>query len=310
MHRMLRAKRCRSSALSAPGAAGVAAGAASAAAAAAHKHEGNKCRLVDAGLGGGLVAVLRGPCAEDARAVVAVCAALRLMATADDARPTTSRCGACPELCRQGLTLGSPRLQEQPLTAHGCIGAHPPRRQRVAPRELLRACACAIVCRKHQHASLKELWLALCVGATVYLQLSMRRTPPRTVIELDEQGPARGRRCGLSARARAPRAFQNGRTLAQAGAPLALLAVLRPAGAAPEVVAAACGAVKRLAVNEDICMEFADAGGVKACLEVCASLLAGQRAGSPHAWSAPLRAPPAVQIRSAASLVGGSVWRR
>ncbi len=82
------------------------------------------------------------------------------------------------------------------------------------------------------------------------------------------------------ARARAPRAFQNGRTLAKEGAPLALLAVLRRAGAAPEVVAAACGAVKRLAVNEDICMEFADAGGVQACLEVCASLHAGQAVGS------------------------------
>jgi len=99
-------ERCQTGALLAPGAPGVAAGAASAAAAAAHKHEGNKCRLVDAGLGGGLVAVLRGPCAEDARAVVAVCSALRSMATADDARPTTSRCGACPEPSRQILHAG------------------------------------------------------------------------------------------------------------------------------------------------------------------------------------------------------------
>ena len=68
--------------------------AARAAAAAADKCEDNKCRLVDAGLGERLVAALRGPAGGHPGAVVAACAALRSPATADDARPITSRCGA------------------------------------------------------------------------------------------------------------------------------------------------------------------------------------------------------------------------
>lgn len=65
------------------------------------------------------------------------------------------------------------------------------------------------------------------------------------------------------------RAFQNGRTLAKAGAPATLLAILQrgSASAEPDVAAAACSAIKRLAVNDEICTEFADAGGVETCLQ-------------------------------------------
>lgn len=66
------------------------------------------------------------------------------------------------------------------------------------------------------------------------------------------------------------RAFQNGRTLAKAGAPGALLAILQRGGdaaAGQDVAAAVCGAVKRLAVSDEICVEFADAGGVDTCLQ-------------------------------------------
>ncbi len=65
------------------------------------------------------------------------------------------------------------------------------------------------------------------------------------------------------------RAFQNGRTLAKAGAPAALLAILQrgSAMAEPDMAAAACGAIKRLAVNDEICTDFADAGGVETCLQ-------------------------------------------
>ena len=66
------------------------------------------------------------------------------------------------------------------------------------------------------------------------------------------------------------RAFQNGRTLAKAGAPGVLLAIVQRRGAAeagPDVAAAVCGAVKRLAVSDEICVEFADAGGVDTCLQ-------------------------------------------
>ena len=68
-----------------------------AAAAAADKCEDNKCRLVDAGLGERLVAALRGAAGGHPGVVVAACAALRSPATADDARPVTSRCAAKPE---------------------------------------------------------------------------------------------------------------------------------------------------------------------------------------------------------------------
>ncbi|KAK9843790.1 hypothetical protein WJX81_006589 [Elliptochloris bilobata] len=131
--------------------------AARAAAAAADKHEGNKCALVDAGLGERLVTALGGPAAGHPGAVIAASAALRSPATADDVRPVTSR------------------------------------------------------------------------------------------------------------------AFQNGRMLAKAGAPAALLAILQRGDgelARPDVAAAVCGALKRLAVNDEICVEFADAGGVDTCLQV------------------------------------------
>ena len=77
------------------------------------------------------------------------------------------------------------------------------------------------------------------------------------------------------------RAFQNGRTLAKAGAPGALLAILQRGGdavAGPDVAAAVCGAVKRLAVSDEICVEFADAGGVDTCLQARASSTCSQAA--------------------------------
>ena len=79
----------------------------------------------------------------------------------------------------------------------------------------------------------------------------------------------------------ADRAFQNGRTLAKAGAPGALLAILQRGGdaaAGPDVAAAVCGAVKRLAVTDEICVEFADACGVDTCLQARASWACRQAA--------------------------------
>lgn len=65
------------------------------------------------------------------------------------------------------------------------------------------------------------------------------------------------------------RAFQNGRAIAKAGAPEALLLVLRSEqGREPGVAAAACNALRRIAVNDDICNEFADAGGVDTTMQV------------------------------------------
>ena len=58
--------------------------------AAAAKHEGNKCACVDGGLPALLIKSARQP-ALGADALVGICAALRSFATADDARPTTSR---------------------------------------------------------------------------------------------------------------------------------------------------------------------------------------------------------------------------
>ena len=63
------------------------------------------------------------------------------------------------------------------------------------------------------------------------------------------------------------RAFQNGRQLASAGLHTALLAVLHRQ--AVEVEAAAVfTALKKVAVNDDICQEIADGGGVELCLQV------------------------------------------
>ncbi|KAK9808657.1 hypothetical protein WJX72_001431 [[Myrmecia] bisecta] len=67
----------------------------------------------------------------------------------------------------------------------------------------------------------------------------------------------------------ASRAFQNARTLAKGGAALALLEVLqRQRAEPPELAAAVCSATKRLAANEEICKEFAEAGGVHTCMQV------------------------------------------
>ena len=54
--------------------------------------------------------------------------------------------------------------------------------------------------------------------------------------------------------------------MANAGAPEALLQVLREAEGmhAPAVAAAACNAMRRIAVNDDICGECAELGGVQA----------------------------------------------
>lgn len=58
--------------------------------------------------------------------------------------------------------------------------------------------------------------------------------------------------------------------MANAGAPEALLQVLREAEGmhAPAVAAAACNAMRRIAVNDDICGECAELGGVQATMQV------------------------------------------
>ncbi|KAL0024893.1 hypothetical protein WJX77_000671 [Trebouxia sp. C0004] len=70
----------------------------------------------------------------------------------------------------------------------------------------------------------------------------------------------------------ASRAFQNSRTLAQQGAPLLLLSILKQGDITePVTVAAVCGAAKKLAANEDICKELADDGAVQVTMEVLTS---------------------------------------
>ncbi|DBA96893.1 TPA: hypothetical protein ACH3X3_013048 [Trebouxia sp. C0006] len=70
----------------------------------------------------------------------------------------------------------------------------------------------------------------------------------------------------------ASRAFQNSRTLAQQGAPLLLLSILKQGDITePVTVAAVCGAAKKLAANEEICKELADDGAVKVTMEVLTS---------------------------------------
>ena len=68
------------------------------------------------------------------------------------------------------------------------------------------------------------------------------------------------------------RAFQNGRAIAKAGAPEAMLAAMQDHMAAsahtPQVPTAVCSALRRIAVNDDICKEFADAGGVTVTMQV------------------------------------------
>ena len=73
------------------------------------------------------------------------------------------------------------------------------------------------------------------------------------------------------------RAFQNGRAIAKAGAPEAMLAAMRDrmtrAERAPQLVTAVCGALRRIAVNDDICTEYADAGGVAVTMQVSATCI-------------------------------------
>lgn len=65
------------------------------------------------------------------------------------------------------------------------------------------------------------------------------------------------------------RAFQNSRSLAQQGAALLLLSILKRGDLTdPATVAAVCGAAKKLAANEDICKELADEGAVQATMQV------------------------------------------
>ncbi|KAK9915509.1 hypothetical protein WJX75_000068 [Coccomyxa subellipsoidea] len=69
------------------------------------------------------------------------------------------------------------------------------------------------------------------------------------------------------------RAFQNGRTIANAGALEAMYGILHwennteVAAGHPDLVAAVCGAMRRIAVNDDICTEFADLGGLNATMQ-------------------------------------------
>ena len=66
------------------------------------------------------------------------------------------------------------------------------------------------------------------------------------------------------------RAFQNSRSLAQQGAPLLLLSILKKGNVSDAVtVAAVCGAAKKLAANEEICKELADDGAVEVTMRVC-----------------------------------------
>ena len=59
--------------------------------------------------------------------------------------------------------------------------------------------------------------------------------------------------------------------LSKAGAPLRLLQLLPRADeqAVPGLIADVCMAIKKLAVNDDICKELADAGALDITLPVC-----------------------------------------
>ena len=73
------------------------------------------------------------------------------------------------------------------------------------------------------------------------------------------------------------RAFQNGRGIAKAGAPEAMLAAMRDhvasGTAAPQIPTAVCSALRRIAVNDQICMDFADAGGVTVTMQVAYAVI-------------------------------------
>ena len=62
--------------------------------------------------------------------------------------------------------------------------------------------------------------------------------------------------------------------MAQQGAPLLLLSILKQGDITePVTVAAVCGAAKKLAANEEICKELADDGAVQVTMEVRLVLL-------------------------------------
>lgn len=65
------------------------------------------------------------------------------------------------------------------------------------------------------------------------------------------------------------RAFQNSRSLAQQGAAVLLLSILKQGHLTdPATVAAVCAAAKKLAANEDICKELAEEGAVQITMQV------------------------------------------
>lgn len=70
------------------------------------------------------------------------------------------------------------------------------------------------------------------------------------------------------------RCFQNARMLSKAGGHLTLLQLLPTADeqAVPGLIADICMAIKKLAVNDDICKELADAGALDITLPVCVLL--------------------------------------
>lgn len=110
-----------------------------------------------------------------------------------------------------------------------------------------------------------------CLAAILIFTLCMHVYGPRTVKE-GSNGNVSWRR--LSTDLLHDRAFQNGRTIANAGALEAIFNILQrenstaAAAGHPELVAAVCGAMRRIAVNDEICTEFADLGGLAATMQV------------------------------------------
>lgn len=74
------------------------------------------------------------------------------------------------------------------------------------------------------------------------------------------------------------RAFQNSRILAKQGLHLAFLEALQQENArSSEHAAACCSAIKKLAVNEELCCQLAEAGGVQAAMQVMDLFLGSAR---------------------------------
>lgn len=70
------------------------------------------------------------------------------------------------------------------------------------------------------------------------------------------------------------RAFQNSRSLAQQGAAVLLLSILKQGHLTdPATVAAVCAAAKKLAANEEICKELAEEGAVQTTMQVHTCML-------------------------------------